>query len=108
MAMAKATNGVKEKSWMEKAWPEGAEAFGNLYSVTQEKGVLDPKTRLLIMLAAASLQRCRHCVSHQLERLKTEVGATDREIAEAMMLASLSAAGTNLAWAKEVFEERLG
>jgi AhpD family alkylhydroperoxidase len=98
---------VKPKGWMEKAWPQGAEAFGNFYAAVTEKGHLDPKTRLLIMLVGASQGRCRHCVGGQIDRLKKEVGATNQEIAEAMMLASLAAAGTNMAWAKEVFDEKL-
>src|ERR1017187_6527673 len=106
--MPKTLTAPTTKTWMQKAWPEGGDAFQTLYKVVEEKGVLDPKTRQLIMLAAAPLQRCKHCVGHQVQRLQEEVGATDREIAEAMMLASLAAAGTNMAWAKEVFEERLG
>ena len=44
----------------------------------------------------------------KVDQLKADFNVSDREIAETMMIASLSAAGTNLAWAKEVFEEKLG
>jgi len=33
---------------------------------------------------------------------------TDREISEAIMLGSVAAAGTNMAWAAEVFRKQLG
>lgn len=94
------------KGWMETAWPEGKAAFDNLYDTVHQKGVLDAKTRRLIALACVSLLRCRHCVEANLRRLREEAGASEREIAEAMMIASLTAAGTNLAWAKECFEDR--
>lgn len=99
---------TQHKHWMEDAWPEAHEKFRDLYATVQEKGVLEPKTKAFIGLAAASLMRCKHCVGNKVEQLKTEFNASDREIAEVMMVASLSAAGTNLAWAKEVFEEKLG
>lgn len=99
---------VAHKHWMENAWPEAHNAFRDLYDIVQNKGVLEPKTKALIGLAAASLLRCKHCVGNKVDQLKSEHNATDQEIAEAMMVASLSAAGTNMAWAKEVFEEKLG
>jgi AhpD family alkylhydroperoxidase len=99
---------IQQKQWMEHAWPEAHQQFRELYELVQNKGVLEPKTKALIGLAAASLQRCKHCVSSKVDQLKNDHNATDQEIAETMMIASLSAAGTNLAWAKEVFEEKLG
>jgi len=99
---------VAHKHWMENAWPEGHQAFRNLYETVNEKGTLEPKTRALIGLATASLLRCKHCVGNKVDQLKSEFKVTDQEIAETMMIASLAAAGTNLAWAKEVFDEKLG
>ena len=99
---------VAHKHWMETAWPEAHVAFRDLYEIVNTKGVLEPKTKALIGLAAASLLRCKHCVAGKIDQLKDEHRATDQEIAEAMMVASLAAAGTNMAWAKEVFEEKLG
>jgi alkylhydroperoxidase/carboxymuconolactone decarboxylase family protein YurZ len=45
-------------------------------------------------------------VDHHLETLK-QLGATNLEIAEAMMLGSVASAGANMAWAAEVFHKRL-
>lgn len=97
---------MKAAAWMEKAWPEGAKAFSEFASSVESEGALDPKTRALILLVAVSLQRCPHCVDHHLETLK-KLGATNSEIAEAMMLGSVAAAGTNIAWAAEAFHKRL-
>ncbi len=99
---------TQHKHWMENAWPEAHEKFRDLYTMVHEQGTLEPKTKAFIGLAAASLLRCKHCVGNKVEQLKSEHNATDQEIAEVMMIASLSAAGTNMAWAKEVFEEKLG
>lgn len=91
---------------MERAWPEGGSAFSKFAASVEKEGVLDPKTRALILLAATSLERCPHCVDHHLETLR-KLGATNQEIAEAMMLGSVAAAGANMAWAAEVFHKRL-
>lgn len=108
MAARKHAASVQHKHWMENAWPEAHEKFRDLYETVQNKGVLEPKTKALIGLATASLLRCKHCVGNKVTQLKADFNCTDQEIAETMMVASLSAAGTNLAWAKEVFEEKLG
>ena len=108
MAARKHSAPVAHKHWMENAWPEAHEKFRDLYTHVHENGVLDKKTKALIGLATASLLRCKHCVGNKVEQLKSEYNCSDKEIAEVMMLASLSAAGTNMAWAKEVFEEKLG
>src|SRR4051812_29901130 len=99
---------TQHKHWMEGAWPEAHKAYRDLYDLVNAKGVLEPKTKALIGLAAASLLRCKHCVGSKVDQLKKDYNVTDREIAEVMMVASMSAAGTNMAWAKEVFEEKLG
>lgn len=97
---------MKSAAWMEKAWPEGGRAFSEFAASVDGRGALDPKTRALILLVATSLQRCPHCVDHHLETLKT-LGATNSEIAEAMMLGSVAAAGANMAWAAELFHKHL-
>ena len=94
-------------SWLEKAWPEGAQALGQLREKAYGAGAVDAKTKALIQLACVSLLRCKHCVNSTVTRLKTDYKATNREIAETMLVASYAAAGTNLAWAKEVFAENL-
>lgn len=104
------TNGHKTKthgSWMERAWPEAARAQAELREKAFSAGQIDARTKKLIQLACVSLLRCKHCVDGTLTTLKQEYKATDREIAEVMLVASYAAAGTNLAWAKEVFEEHI-
>lgn len=104
--IADAIRPMKAAAWMDRAWPEGGNAFSDFAASVEGKGALEPKTRALILLVATSLQRCPHCVDHHLETLK-KLGATNSEIAEAMMLGSVAAAGANMAWAAEVFHKRL-
>jgi AhpD family alkylhydroperoxidase len=94
--------------WLERAWPEGAGAFNALRAKAFGAGKVDAKTKALIQLACVSLLRCKHCVNGTLTKLKKEHKATDQEIAEVMMVASFAAAGTNMAWAAEVFEDHVG
>ena len=66
------------------------------------------QTKAMIQLACVSLLRCKHCVAGTVKKLKTEHKVSDQQIAEVMMVASFAAAGTNLAWAAEVFDENIG
>jgi AhpD family alkylhydroperoxidase len=94
--------------WLEKAWPEGAQAFAKLRETAFSDGKVDKKTKAMIQLACVSLLRCKHCVAGTVKKLKTEHKVTDQQIAEIMMVASFAAAGTNMAWAAEVFDENMG
>ena len=106
------TNGHKTKaqgsSWLQRAWPEAAEVQAQLREKAFSSGAVDARTKALIQLACVSLLRCKHCVDGTLSRLKEEHKVSDREIAEVMLVASYAAAGTNMAWAKEVFEQHIG
>jgi AhpD family alkylhydroperoxidase len=93
--------------WLDKAWPEGAQAFAKLRETAFGDRQVDKKTKAMIQLACVSLLRCKHCVAATVQKLKTEHKVTDQQIAEIMMVASFAAAGTNMAWAAEVFDEKL-
>ena len=94
--------------WLEKAWPEGAAAMGKMREAAFGAGKVDVKTKAMIQLACVSLLRCKHCVDGTVAKLKAEHKVSDREIAEIMMVASYAAAGTNMAWAAEVFDGHIG
>jgi AhpD family alkylhydroperoxidase len=95
-----------ESPWYLKKSPLGA-AYQHFSSVARQKTVLDEKTKELIRLAVASVFRCNHCTEHHIKDALKE-GATREEIAEALLLASLQSAGTQLNWNKELFEKYLG
>jgi len=89
--------------WYRKASPEIGQAFADFYNTVNEKGVLDGKTRSLLMLAVANLSRCTHCTENGLRKAE-ESGASRAEIAEALLISALGSGGTQLYWAEDVFE----
>ena len=95
-----------KSAWYLKKSPLGA-AYQHFSNVAKQESVLDMKTKELIRLSIASVFRCNHCTEHHIKDAFT-AGATKEEISEALLLSSLQAAGTQLNWDKELFEEYLG
>lgn len=95
-----------ESPWYIKQSPLGA-AYAHFSNVAKKETVLDSKTKELIRLAVASVFRCKHCTDHHINDA-LQAGATNHEIAEAILLSALQAAGTQLNWNKEYFQEALG
>ncbi|MGA2506081.1 MAG: carboxymuconolactone decarboxylase family protein [Chitinispirillaceae bacterium] len=91
--------------WYLKKSPLGA-AYQHFSSVAKQRTVLDTKTKELIRLAVASVFRCNHCTEHHIKDALAS-GATKEEISEALLLASLQSAGTQLNWNKDLFEKYL-
>ena len=98
---------VAEPPWYVQQSPEIGKALQGFYQACNEKGVLDKKTRELLMAALACVFRCPHCTEEHIQRA-LEVGATKAEVTEAILIASVEGAGTQLYWAKEVYEKHLG
>jgi AhpD family alkylhydroperoxidase len=92
--------------WFVLLAPELGGRFRDFYKACGEEGVLDAKTKKLLMIALASVFRCSHCTDGHI-RGALESGVSREEIAEALMIASVIAAGTQLAWAREIFEKHL-
>ena len=72
------------------------EAFGKFNSKAFAAGALSVKEKELIAIAAAHITHCPYCIDGHVRRAK-EAGATDKEIAEAIMVAVAMAAGSALA-----------
>ena len=85
---------------------EIGKAFSDFYRAANEKSALDPKTRELLMLALACVFRCPHCTESHLKRA-LEVGATKQEVSDALLIAAVEGAGTQLAWQGELFARYL-
>lgn len=96
---------ANEKQWYLKHSPLGT-GYQYFSNTANQKSVLDTKTKELIRLAVASVFRCKHCTEHHIKGA-IEAGATKQEISEAILLSALQAAGTQLNWNKESFEEYL-
>ena len=93
--------------WYIKQSPQIGKLFQEFYAACNEKGVLDSKTRELLMCALACVLRCPSCTESHIEKaLKS--GASKAEVAEALLIAAVEGAGTQLYWAKGIFDKHLG
>ena len=79
----------------------------DFHTKVTEKNCLDDKTMELIKIAVSSILRCTYCTQTHITKAK-EIGATNYEIAVSLIIAALQAAGTQLYWDLEKFEEQLG
>ncbi len=96
---------ANKSPWYLNLSPLGA-AYQHFSNAAKQKTVLDPKTKELLRVAVASVFRCEHCTEHHIKDA-LGAGATKQEIAEAILLASLQSAGTQLNWNEELFSEHL-
>jgi len=81
-------------------------AFQHFYNSCRDKTILDKKTAELLKLALACVLRCPHCTEEHI-KAALEAGASSQEVSEALLIASVEAAGTQLFWQKEIFEKYL-
>ena len=94
-----------ESPWYLKKSPLGA-AYKHFSNVAKQETILDTKTKELIRLAIASVFRCTHCTENHIKDAFA-AGATKEEISEALLLASLQSAATQLNWNNELFDKYL-
>ncbi|MGD0552790.1 MAG: carboxymuconolactone decarboxylase family protein [Sedimentisphaerales bacterium] len=87
--------------------PEIGQPFQDFYDACTKGGVLDPKTRELLMLSLATAFRCPHCTELHI-KAAIEAGITKEEITEALLITAVEAAGTQLDWVREIYLKYLG
>lgn len=93
--------------WFVLKSPELGRPFQEFYEACKDKGVLDKKTKELLMLALACVFRCPHCTEEHIKGA-LDAGASKEEITEALLIAAVEGAGTQLAWKKDIFMKYLG
>lgn len=98
---------VQTQPWFVEHSPEIGGLFAEFYEGCKEKGVLDKKTKELLMAALACVFRCPHCTKEHVQGA-LDAGASKQEVTEALLIAAVEGAGTQLAWNKETFMELLG
>ena len=86
--------------------PEIGKAFQAYLHACQDEGALDRKTKELLMAALACVFRCSHCTDEHI-RNALQAGASKAEVTEALLIAALEGAGTQLSWAPEIFKTHL-
>jgi AhpD family alkylhydroperoxidase len=92
--------------WYVKNSPELGKPFAEFYENCLTKGALDKVTKELLMAALACVFRCPHCTETHI-RGALEAGATKEQVTEALLIAAVEGAGTQLAWNKDVFMKYL-
>jgi AhpD family alkylhydroperoxidase len=114
MIKLKTENSVEEGMGSEKTtpWyvlnsPEIGKPFQDFYDACNNEGVLNKKTRELLMLSLASAFRCPHCTESHI-KAALDAGASKEEITETLLIAAVEGAGTQLNWAKEIYLKYLG
>ena len=95
-----------KEQWYTDASPRLGSAFEDFHHTITNDSCLDKKTMELIKIAVNSVLRCKHCTEDHIVKA-LEVGATKQEIAEALLISSLQGAGTQLYWAKDIFEKHI-
>jgi len=83
--------------------PEINEAFHGWNGVTLKEGVLSQKLKELMAVSCAATTGCEYCLDIHSKGAK-RAGATEAEVAEALMLATASKAGAAFAHAANAFE----
>ncbi len=76
--------------------PAAVQAFLDFDSKVFADGTLSNKVKELIAVAAAHVTQCPYCIASHTKRAKA-VGATDEELAEAILVAAALRAGGALA-----------
>jgi len=87
--------------------PEIGAKFDEFYYMCSKEGVLDKKTKELLMLAVASIFRCSQCIEEHLKGAY-EAGATKEEISETLLIAVAETSNTQLMWASQLNSKYLG
>ncbi len=87
--------------------PELGKPLQEFYEACKTQGVLNRKTKELLMMALASVFRCPHCTEEHIQGA-LDAGASKAEITEALLIAAVEGAGTQLAWNKDIFMKYLG
>jgi AhpD family alkylhydroperoxidase len=98
---------VKSTPWYVMNSPEIGGAFRTFYEACKEKGVLDAKTKELLMAALACAFRCPHCTEEHVQGA-LDAGASKEEVTEALLIAAVEGAGTQLAWHGKALQKYLG
>jgi len=98
---------AKTTPWYVLNSPEIGKPFSDFYDACSGEGILDKKTKELLMLVLASVFHCKHRTEAHI-KAALEVGVTREEITEALLIAAAEGAGTQLVWAKDIFLKYLG
>jgi len=81
--------------------PELGTPFEESHNSCQDKGVLDRKTKELLMVAVASMSHSHHSMAKHIKRALA-AGATKEEITEVILIVAVEGASSQLSWQEEL------
>ena len=96
----------RRAAWFVLNSPELGKPLEEFCEACADGGVLDKKTKELLMVAVASVFRCSACTEAHIEGA-LEAGASREEVTEALLVAAVEGAASQLAWNKELFVKYL-
>ncbi len=97
---------AKKTPWYVLNSPEIGKPFHDFYNACSNDGLLDKKTKELLMLALASVSRCADRTETHIKGA-LESGASREEITETLLIAAAEGADTQLSWTKEILAKYL-
>lgn len=97
---------TKTTPWYVLNSPELGGPFANFYESCKTSGILDRKTKELLSVVLACAFRGPSCLEEHIKSA-LEAGVTKEELTEALLIAALEGAGTQLAWQEELFVKYL-
>lgn len=96
----------KQTPWFVLNSPELGSPFQDFYEACRNNGVLDEKTKELLMLVLASAFRSQSSTQEHI-KAAFETGATREEITEALLITAAEAARSQLEWAEKTYTKHL-
>jgi AhpD family alkylhydroperoxidase len=103
----KTTMSTTKTPWFVLNSPELGGPFADFYKSCQDKGVLDKRTRELLMTALACGSQCSDLIEEHI-RAALEAGASKEEITEALLIATAEGPGTQLVRKEDLYRKYLG
>jgi alkylhydroperoxidase/carboxymuconolactone decarboxylase family protein YurZ len=96
----------RQTPWFVLNSPELGSPFQDFYEQCRSNGILDEKTKELLMLVIASVFRSKSSTQEHINAA-FKTGATREEITEALLIAAAEAARSQLSWAENAYKKHL-
>jgi alkylhydroperoxidase/carboxymuconolactone decarboxylase family protein YurZ len=86
--------------------PELGKPFQEFYEACRDNGVLDKKTKELLMIALTAVFRSSDSTEKHIHGA-LDAGASKEEITETLLIAAVENAASQLAWQKDIYKKHL-
>jgi len=97
---------VKATPWFVLNSPELGKPLADFCESCRRNGVLDRRTKELLMVVLACAFRCRSCLEEHIKSA-LDAGVTKEEVTEALLIAAAEGADSQLTWQKDLYVKYL-